>query len=209
MASLPPLFEVSDVTDRLPSSVNVEPVRIRALITDASSTIRRYTKQDFTRGQTTQGIRPVGNKIKLPQRPVLSVDNIAVRLPNSLTESVIPGWYWDGSSQEIWLAEGGTIINLAEELLFALEWQTPTCLVTYTHGYDTVPLDVIGVGCSMVSRIITAPGLGGVISESVGEYSYRLSDAAAQGPLALTDAEKKILDDYRPRRSSAMELRMS
>lgn len=210
MASLPPLAEVSNVTDRLPASISIEEVRVAALIADASATVRRYAKQDFTMRQTIIGVRPVGNKIKLPQRPVISVQSITVRLPGSVTDSLIPGWYWDGpGSDEIWLTDGGSIINLAEELTFALEWQTPICQVTYTHGYDTSPDDVIGVICSMVTRIITAPGLGGVISESVGEYSYRLSDAAAQGPMALTAAEKDILKDYRPKKVSSSELRMS
>jgi hypothetical protein len=205
MASLPPLADVSDVTDRLPSTISVEEVRVAALIADASATVRRYTKQDFTKRQTV-----AGNKIKLPQKPVISIQSITVRLPGSVTDALIPGWYWDGpGSDEIWLTDGGSIINLAEELTFALEWQTPICQVTYTHGYDTSPDDVIGVVCSMVTRIITAPGLGGVISEGVGEYSYRLSDTAAQGPMALTAAEKDILKDYRPKKSSSSELRMS
>jgi hypothetical protein len=88
MASLPPLADVSDVTDRLPSTISVEEVRIGALIADASSAIRRYTKQDFTQRQTTVGIRPVGNKIKLPQKPVISIQSITVRLPGSVTDGI-------------------------------------------------------------------------------------------------------------------------
>lgn len=208
MASLPPLVSVGDVLGRLPASVTVDENRVLNLIKDASAAVRRFTKQDFTVVTETQGIRPIGGKIKLPQRPVLAVNDISVRLPNSLTESTIPGWYWDGSD-EVWLTDGGTIINLAEELLFVMEWQTPECQVNYTHGYDTVPDDVVGVICSMVTRIVTAPGLGGVISENVGEYSYRLSDAAAQGPMSLTQAEKDALASYRPRRTNTIELRSS
>ena len=206
MASLPPLVGISDVTDRLPSAVSVEEKRVAALIRDASATVRRFTKRDFTVTQTTVGIRPIGHKIKLPQKPVLAVASITVRLPNSLTDTTIPGWYWDGSD-EIWLTDGGAIINLAEELMFAMEWETPMCYVTYTHGDAIVPDDVVGVVCSMVTRLITAPGLGGVISESVGEFSYRLSDTAAQGPMGLTDAEKKILQTYIPRKTATAELR--
>lgn len=208
MASLPPLVLVSDVTDRLPSTLNIDENRVRKLIQDASAAVRRFSKNNFSIVTSTTGIRPIGGKIKLPQRPVLSVDNISIRLPNSLTESTIPGWYWDGSD-EVWLTDGGSVINLAEELLFVMEWQTPECQVTYQHGYAEVPDDVIGVVCSMVTRIITAPGLGGVISETVGEYSYRLSDAAAQGPMSLTDAEEKILKSFRPKGTTTTELRMS
>lgn len=206
MASLPPLVNVSDITDRLPTSVTVEEKRVGALIGDASATARRLSKQDFTIMQSTLGIRPIGYKLILPQRPVISVDNIAIRLPNSSSLVTIPGWYWDGSD-EVWLTDGGSIINLAEEVLFAMQWQTPTCYTTYTHGYTDIPDDIIGVVSSMVIRNITAPGLGGVISETVGEYSYRLSDAAAQGTMGVTDAEKKILESYLPRRTSTAELR--
>lgn len=204
--TLPPLAIVSDVQDRLPSVVQIEERRVAALLADASAAIRRFTKQDFTIRQTTSGIRPIGGRIRLPQRPVISVDAITIKLPNTDTQATIPGWYWDGSN-EIWLTDGGSIINLSEELVFALHYQTPTCRVTYTHGYSAVPDDVIGVVCSMVSRLITAPGFGGVISEAVGEYSYRLSDTAAEGPMALTKAEKDILKSYLPRSTAAIELR--
>jgi hypothetical protein len=200
------LVGVEDVTARLPSTVTVEVPRVTALILDASATARRISKQEFTIRQSTVGIRPIGYKLRLPQSPVISVDEISIKLPNSPTTVTIPGWYWDGSD-EVWLTEGGSIINLAEELLFALEWQTPLCLTTYTHGYTETPDDVVGVVCSMVNRIITAPGLGGVISETVGEYSYRLSDAAAQGTMGLTEAETKILRSYIPRKTSTAELR--
>jgi hypothetical protein len=203
---LPPLVGVEDVIARLPSTVTVEVPRVTALILDASAAARRISKQEFTIRQSTVGIRPIGYKLRLPQSPVISVDEISIRLPNSSTTVTIPGWYWDGSD-EVWLTEGGSIINLAEELLFALEWQTPLCLTTYTHGYTETPDDVVGVVCSMVNRIITAPGLGGVISETVGEYSYRLSDAAAQGTMGLTEAETKILRSYIPRKTSTAELR--
>lgn len=208
MAQLPPLATVGDVVERLPSSVSVEEARVAALLGDASATIRRYTKQDFVVQTTTEKIRPVGYKLRLPKRPVISVNSISIQLPNSLTQSIIPGWYWDGSD-EVWLTDGGSIVNLAEELLFAMQYLTPICFTNYTHGYSIIPDDINGVACSMVTRIVTAPGLGGVISESVGEYSYRLSDAAAQGPMALTQAEKDILNAYRPKKTSSTELRSS
>jgi hypothetical protein len=204
--SLPPLIAPTDVVARLPSTYVIENARAIALIADASATARRISKQDFTVNQSTVGIRPVGYRLILPQRPVISVDSIAIRLPNSSSLVTIPGWYWDGSD-EVWLTDGGSIINLAEEVLFALQWQSPMCFTTYTHGYTSIPDDIVGVVCSMVIRILTAPGLGGVISETVGEYSYRLSDAAAQGTMGVTDAEKKILESYLPRRTSTAELR--
>lgn len=206
--SLPPLVTVNDVTERLPSGITIEDGRVAALIRDASASVRRFAKQDFTLGTTTQDIRPIGYRLKLPQRPVLDVISIQLKLPGSQTGvyTAIPAWYWDGSD-EVWLVDGSTIVNLAEEVISALKWMTPVCRVTWQHGYTVIPDDIIGVVCSMITRVVTAPGLGGVISETVGEYSYRLSDAAAQGPMTLTDSEKAILREYQPKGTKTIELR--
>lgn len=204
--SLPPLAQLSDIANRLPEAMSVETVRTTSLIADASAKVRSFTRQQFTTSQSTVKVRPIGHRVRLPQRPVVSVDALALQLQNSATPTPFPGWWWDGSD-ELWLTTGEQVINLAEELLFALKYQTPVCVVTYTHGYAQVPEDVLAVVCSMVTRTLTAPGLGGVVSEGVGEYTYRLSDAAAQGPMALTDAEKETLRPYLPRRGATAELR--
>lgn len=202
--SLPPLAALADVTNRLPGAVSVDPTRATALISDASAVVRSYTKQQFTTSQSTERIRPIGFRIKLPQRPVVSVDGLSLLL-NNATPAPFPGWYWDGSD-EVWLLGESQIINLAEELLYTLRYETPVAEITYTHGYDTVPDDVVAVVCSMVTRTLTAPGLGGVVSEGVGEYTYRLSDTAVQGALTMTESEKAVLSSYR-KRTTAIEAR--
>ena len=204
MSTLPPLAQSSDVTARLPATLTVPPDRMTALIADASAVVRSYTKQQFTQSQTTERIRPVGYRIKLPQKPVISVDSLSLILSNS-NPVAFPGFWWDGSD-EVWLLNENQVINLAEELMYALRYETPVALIEYTHGYATVPDDVLAVVCSMITRTLTAPGLGGVVSEGVGEYSYRLSDAAAQGALTLTDSEKGVLSSYR-RRTTVLESR--
>lgn len=200
------LAQLSDVEARLPSSMAIEAVRANSLLNDASAVVRSYTKQSFTISQTTDKVRPIGYKVKLNKKPIRSVDTLALIVANGGDPVPFVGWWWDGSD-EVWLTTGDQIINLSEEMLFNMQHRTPTIFVTYTHGYDTVPDDVVGVVCSIVIRILTAPSLGGVISEGVGEYNYRLSDAAAQGVMALTEAEKEILKQYRPKGKGALELR--
>lgn len=204
--SLPPLAQLSDISDRLPAAVSIETQRATALIADASAVVRSFSRQQFTTSQSTVRVRPIGGRLRLPQRPVVSVDNLALRLQNNAAPVPFPGWWWDGSD-EVQLATGDLVVNLAEELAGALSLQTPVCEVTYTHGWAQVPADVVAVVCSMVTRTLTAPGLGGVISEGVGEYTYRLSDAAAQGPVTLTEAEKEVLRPYKPRKAATAELR--
>lgn len=206
---LPLLAAVADVEARLPGGVTIDPVRVSALLADASAAVRSYTKQDFSVLQSTDGVRPIGSRLRLPQQPVVSVESVGVVLPGSPPSSLVmvPGWYWDGVSNEVWLAEPGEIINLPEELAGFLLWRTPMYQVLYTHGYSPVPGVVVGVVCAMVIRVCTAPGGGGVVSESVGEYSYRLSDVAVQGPMMLSESEKEALNSYRAGRSSTVELR--
>lgn len=200
------LAQLSDVEARLPSAMAIEAVRANSLLNDASAVVRSYTKQSFTISQTTDKVRPIGYKIKLNKKPIRSVDTLALIVANDGSPVPFVGWWWDGSD-EVWLTTGDQIINLSEEMLFNMQHRTPIIFATYTHGYDAVPDDVVGVVCSIVIRILTAPSLGGVISEGVGEYNYRLSDAAAQGVMALTEAEKEILKQYRPKGKGALELR--
>jgi hypothetical protein len=200
------LAQLSDVEARLPSSMAIEAVRANSLLADASAVVRSYSKQSFTISQTTDKVRPVGYKIKLNKKPVRSIISLALIVANGGSPVPFVGWWWDGSD-EVWLSTGDQILNLSEEMQFAMQHRTPIIFATYSHGYDTVPDDVVGVVCSIVIRILTAPSLGGVISEGVGEYNYRLSDAAAQGVMALTEAEKEILKKYRPKSKNTIELR--
>jgi hypothetical protein len=69
---------------------------------------------------------------------------------------------------------------------------------------------VLVVACTMAGRALSMPGtggMGGIVSEQVGEYNYKLSDQVAiAGPLFLSDAEKAVLNTYRPA-STLVELR--
>lgn len=202
--SLSPLATLSDVQARMFRDLSEAEVgRVDIMLGDASSVIRNYCRQNFTSVRATERIRPVGYRVRLPHRPVVAVHSVSL-LIRDLTLSAL-GYTWDGLD-EIWLADQRQVINLPE---IAHEWlatYTPVAEVDYTSGYAETPGDVLSVVCSMITRSMSAPGGGGLITESVGEYTYRLSDAAAQGPLTLTEAEKTILNAYR-RPGAAVELR--
>lgn len=207
MSSPATLVSWSDVEVRLPSGINVDVSRANQLIRDASAVVRSFTKQTFTVTTTTDKVRPIGYKIRLVKKPVRDVTQLSVVMTEGQPPVPFVGWWWDGSD-EVWLTRGDDIIiNLAEEIAALMRYQTPIVFVTYEYGYDEVPDDVIAVVCSMVARTITTPNQGGVISENVGEYGYRLSNTAAQGVIALTDAEKQVLKQYQPKNKSAIELR--
>lgn len=171
-----------------------EAVRIERMLIDVSAVVRNYTRQLFTTTRATERVRPVGHRIRLPHRPVVTVHSVSLIIEGTAMPAV--GYIWDGAD-EIWLSEAGQIINLAETAYEWLASNTPVAEIDYTSGYATIPEDVVGVVCSVVTRALSAPGAGGIISEAVGEYTYRLSEAAAQGPLTLTRTEKDILGTYR------------
>ena len=202
--SLPPLATLSDVEDRMFRDLSAaEVARVDVMLTDVSAVVRNYTKQLFTVTRATERIRPIGYRIRLPHRPVVTVHSVSLIIEGIPMPAI--GYIYDGAD-EIWLSEAGQIINLAETAYEWLATNTPVAEVDYTSGYDTVPADVVGVVCSVINRAMSAPGAGGIISEAVGEYTYRLSNAAAQGPLTLTQTEKDILGAYR-RAGTNVELR--
>lgn len=202
MAAL--LAEVTDVADRFPALASDQETRVQSLLADASAVVRSYTKQGFTKTQTVARIRPIGGRLRLPQRPVVSVDSVKVFDYNENLVT-IAGWMWDGGN-EIWLLVGEVVINLAEGLRDLFRYNTPLCQVTYTHGYDETPDDIVTVVCGMVARALATPGYGSVQSQTAGPFSQRLSSAAIDGIAALTDADRRILNGYGPR-AATVELR--
>lgn len=206
--SLAPLATVVDVSNRMPRALTTEEqTRATTLLMDASSRVRRHTKQTFNLAQTTEIIAPVDNEIVLPQRPVLSID--AVARVNADGKSFLPYsiWTWDGAST-LMLGPPSAVIN-APEVWTDMDWfwRNVTYQIKYTHGYSVIPDDVVGVVAGMVMRVLMAPGSPGVISETIGGYSYRMADGYPSAQVSLTADDVEILRDYRGRRNRTIELR--
>lgn len=205
MTSLPPLADITDIEVRLPATTSIDVDRTVALLTDASAVIRSFTKRTFSVTELTEEIRPIGARLKLSNRPVRDVTEL--KMVMVLGEEPVPalGWWW-GGGDEVYLLTGEQIINSSGAIDQLLAHHTPLMYVTYTAGDDEVPDDVTGVVCSMVIRSLTSPGAGSMISENVGPFGYRLSDAAVQGPLTMTQSERELLKRYR-RRAMTIESR--
>lgn len=204
-----PLALVSDITSRYGGTLPAGSTgRIPSLLIDASAVVRSYTRQDFTASTTTERIRPIGDRVRLPQTPVTAVLNVAIVDPlesGGMLTLPLGVWLWDGG-QELWLGGLRTVINLPDELTHLLEYQTPLMQVTYTHGWAAVPDAAVSVVCSMVSRAVDMPGPTSVIMQKVGELTYKIGTTAQDGVLGLTDAEQRMLAPYR-RAANTVELR--
>lgn len=67
--------------------------------------------------------------------------------------------------------------------------------VTYTHGYDPIPADVIGVVCDLAAAALdTPPEQSGVQSETLGPFS--MSSGSKYPGVLLTQAMKDSLAPY-------------
>lgn len=177
-----------DVVARLGRDLtSVEAAKVAALLTDASASVRNYTHQTISQvvGDTVQ-VSVRNGKLRLPQRPVTAVTSV-----NNL--GALPLYYqWLGNDT---IAMGPTGIN-------AFGWEpfrnpVGTVQVVYTHGYSTIPDDIIGVVCSIVLRALgREPTDAGITSESIQGYSYSLGSTGAAGAFGLLQGEKDILENY-------------
>lgn len=204
MASLAPLAELEDVEDRLGRSLTAdETAKVSANLRDASAAVRAYTRRDFTQTEETIRVRPRGYKVILPQRPVVAVTSVAMVSDFNGTEFVTPvPWSWV-SGFEIHLVDPAIVINGPCQ-----DWDDDNVWaeIAYTHGYEEIPDNIVGVVANVALRQTTIPNGGYVDSETAGPFTVRYTGAVGGGPLALNDGERRILNSYR-RTSRTVELR--
>jgi hypothetical protein len=208
MASLPPLADLDDVEDRMGRDITPDEQRkAAAMLVDASATIRAYCRRDFTLNTATGlRLRPRGNKVLLPQRPVVDVASVATVFSFGPTEYVTPtpAWSWV-SGNTIYLIDDPDLVFNGPA--FNLDDENVWIQVTYTYGYTEVPQDIVSVCANLVLRNLTVPGSGLVDLETVGPYTVRYANFAGGGPLALSGGDRDILNRYRTNTIQTVELR--
>ncbi len=212
-----PLAVDQDLKDRLGRDLTAaEAARSPALLKDASAKIRSYTKQQFTKVEgDVIVLRPVGSHLRLPQRPVLSVDVIVAVGGAGLPDVTVPPgcWQWDGVDLvELWPLNPDVWLSLPTDWAQYGQWGPDTYRVTYDHGYETIPDDVVAVCCTMVLRTLTSPtSTEGLVSESIGQYNYQYGQGPGRqspGPtVKMTDDDRNELAHYR-RKATSIQLRV-
>lgn len=204
--ALPSLADLEDVEDRLGRDLSVdEQRRADALLRDASTVVRSYTRRDFTMSRITARYRPRGDKVLLPHRPVVEIHTVKSVISYSQNEilTVMPFWSWV-AGHEIILGDPVLIINGP-----TYEWTDRNVWVEvdYSHGFAEVPPDVAAVVANLVVRNLTVPQGGLVDMETVGPYNVRYSAFTSAGPLGLGEADRLVLNKYRSTVTHTVELR--
>jgi hypothetical protein len=207
--SLPTLAQIADVQARMPRAMTTEETtRATTLLVDASARVRAHIRQTVSQAQTTVILAPNDNQVVLPERPIISVDAVARVNADGKTFMPYSVWTFDGRDT-LMLGPPSAIINAPEVWTDAdWFWRNVTYQIQYTHGYTTIPDDIVGIVASMVMRVIMAPGSPGVQSETIGGYSYRMMDGYPTAIVTLSSDEAKYLTRvYGGRRNRTIELR--
>jgi hypothetical protein len=202
--TLPTLATVDDIVARLGRNLSqVEAARIDAMLKDGSAIIRRYARKDFIYAeQDKQVIIADVGVIVLTDRPVISVDAVVAL-------SGIPGipdlpvtWYvFDGIDKITVLhPRQSGIINLPYAW-YTSAWYNESFLVTFSHGENVTPPEVLGLLCTAIISELSTPTMSATVqSETIGAYSYSMRRRAVGGGLYATLMDfgmQTILGDYR------------
>ncbi len=171
----------------------------RALV-EASAAIRNYTKQTLERvdDEMITLDSPGGYRLFLPELPVISID------------SVVEDGEMLAAVDDYKLGQHGILHRVDQKWAEGIQNIT----ITYTHGYATIPDDIVAVCTRAASRgyqtglkAADTDGVMGVASKSLGDFSvsYTAEGGGVTGEVVmgassarmLLLSEKDMLNKYR------------
>lgn len=200
------LADISDVTALLGGRelTEGEAARATAMLAQVSARFRREARQDFTPGASMVRLRVVGGAVVLQQWPaveVLSVEDDAgqpVPFQHRGQEVQVSG---DG----VTLAENadGTPAAPVRYPIGFPAQRAPFVTVTYLHGSETVPADVVGAIAGAVQRALTLDGDASSganqVTDTAGTFSRTRQFAAwaVGGQVTLSPDDLALARSYR------------
>lgn len=178
----------ADLSARLGRSLSAdEQARATVLLGDASAAVRAYTGQEFDQSVTTDRLRVRSGHVRLPQRPITAVASVDDVNGNEVS------FTWDqGDRVEITTSvlNDWEIVPRTSPLTYVD--------VTYTHGYSSVPADIVAVVCQVAGRAFGRnPEQSGVTQVAVGDASQTFGSVSASGGVGMLPDERAVLDRYR------------
>lgn len=180
-----------------------ETAQAQMFLDGATALIQSEANQTLAQAETTAVLAGTwDSSLLLPERPVTAVGAVSL---NGVPLASGGDFEWNSRQ----LLRRGTLfgVNLGAPDLWryrpgaafgtASHWGGPesTVTVTYTHGYATIPEDIVTVCLQIAARAILNPA--GVQSESLGAYAVRYGTADGGPTMTLSDAERKVIRQYR------------
>lgn len=166
----------------------------------ASSVVRDYCGQQFDYvADDVVTIDPRPNRTaQLPQMPVAAVSAVQAFMPDGngtwgWVDLTYPGDYGWTERGLMWDATRITpaIVSGQARSAYTWPWLPASLKVTYTHGYQQIPMDLQQITARLAAAYAANPSM--LQSKKVGEVS-RVYGAA--GVEILRPEERKILDRY-------------
>jgi hypothetical protein len=198
------LADIGDVAAflQLPIETEAKQAAVQRALEEATAAIRNYCNQFIELvedDEITLDVRPGQRKLFLPELPVIEVSEV-VENEETLT---VTDHYKLGQHGILHRVGGGCWYSGIQSVT-----------VTYSHGYDNIPDDIVGVCTRAAARAYQAglkaadaEGVPGISSKSLGDFSVAfnaegnvMAGEAVLGASAarmLLMSEKEILDKYR------------
>jgi hypothetical protein len=166
--ALPALATVDDLAAHMQVDPGTLPANAAMTLDQVSAIIRKEAKNLFVRRTTTLTRTPQGGVIRLPLRPVVSVDSVTL-------DGAPVDYRWDDETERLFVSGCAPVS------------------VTFTHGYGEVPGDVVAVALTAAQRVLSNPN--DLRQETVGAVS--VTYAAETIGASLSQADKDLLGRYR------------
>jgi len=154
--------------------------RAGSLLDRASARIRRAAGQPITSMTSTVRLPVEQGEIVLPSPPITAVVSVA-GISCAGVVAAVTGWCWDGGDRV-----GGVAADRAE--------------VTYTHGYPTIPDELLDLVCAVAERLgqTTAGMAAGVREEAIDDYRVVYAAEAVSTASGLLPGELAALAEFVP-----------
>lgn len=176
----------ADLADRLGLTFSgEEQARADALLTSASGLVQAEARQRIELVEDDALIvrGTVDDRIPLPERPVVSVASVV------LDGTPIDGWFLEGNE----LVRGAVDVFDGLPLLGSagFGYESQTLVITYTHGFDSIPDAIKAVTLEAAVRAWVNPG--SVMRERHGSEGVDYALQGVPSGLLLTDQERRVV----------------
>jgi hypothetical protein len=170
------LATIADVEARLGRSLTGgEQSQATAWLNDASAMFVQRAIQKFEVSESTVRLFPRDGVVRLVQRPVIEITSVTD------IDGVEIDYTYDG-----------------HQSIYELGSYSPV-IVTYDHGSDTIPDDVVAVVAGMVVRTLLIPddAAAGIQQQSVGPFSQSYANWAVGRQVLMSPSDIEVANYYR------------
>jgi hypothetical protein len=170
------LATIADVEARIGRELTTgEEAQATAWLADASAMFVQRAVQKFEVSESTVRLFPRDGVVRLVQRPVIDISSVTD------IDGVEIDYTYDGFQS-----------------IYELGTYSPV-IVTYEHGSDNIPDDVVAVVAGMVVRtlLIPADAAAGIQQQSVGPFSQSYASWAVGRQVLMSPSDIEVANYYR------------